>query len=141
MLGKMIDTLGEKVVLAGEAAVLLVVCLLYGFAGALFPPGLAFVVVAACFVADQLLMSVGMARATYLKKIATHPSHVTPALTASTSIDHVFSISTALVSGIIWQAWGYQFVFLLGACIAVVNLVSTLKIRMNRGASTNTVGE
>ena len=85
-------------------------------------------VVAVCYIADQFLMSVSMARATWLQKIARDPAHVTPALTASTSIDHIFSISTAVVSGLIWQAWGYRFVFLLGAAIAVVNLISTMFI-------------
>ncbi len=130
LLGRLIDSKGERFVLAGEALVLIVVCALYGFAGSLFPPTVAFIVVAACYVADQLLMSVGMARATYLRKIAMQPDDVTPALQASTSIDHIFSISTALISGVIWDAWGYQYVFLLGAGIAFANLISTLFIRL-----------
>lgn len=128
LLGHLIDTYGEKFVLAGESFVLICVCLLYGFAGTLFSPGTAFIIVASCYIADQLLMSVGMARATYLKKIALDDSHVNAALFAATSIDHVFSITTALVSGIIWNAWGYQYVFAVGAAIAFVNLLSTLKI-------------
>lgn len=129
-LGRLIDTRGERFVLAGEALVLIAVCLLYGFAGMWFSPGTALAVVAACYVIDQLLMSVSMARATYLKKIAMDPAHVTPTLTAATSIDHVFSITTALVSGWIWKIYGYQYVFLLGAVIAAVNFISTLAITL-----------
>ncbi len=69
-------------------------------------------------------MSVNMARATYLKKIVVHPDHITPTLTMSVSLDHVFSISLALVGGVIWAAWGYQMVFLLGGCIALLNFIS-----------------
>jgi predicted MFS family arabinose efflux permease len=130
LLGRLIDSKGERFVLAGEAVVLIGVCVLYGFAGRMFPPAIALIVVASCYVADQLLISVGMARATYLKKIALHPDDVTPALQASTSIDHVFSISTALVSGLIWDKWGYQYVFLLGAGIAIINVFSALLIRL-----------
>jgi len=68
-------------------------------------------------------MSVGMARSTYLKKIAVKPEHITPTLTMAITLDHIFSITVALTGGIIWAKWGYQKVFLLGAGIAVVNLI------------------
>ncbi|MFA6173857.1 MAG: MFS transporter [Kiritimatiellales bacterium] len=130
LLGRLIDTKGERFVLAGEALLLIFVCLLYGFAGKLFPSSIALLVTGGCYIADQLLMSVGMARATYLKKIALAPEHIMPALTASTSMDHVFSISTAIFCGCIWQKFGYQYVFLIGAAVACVNLVSALQIRI-----------
>ncbi len=127
-LGQLIDTRGERFVLAGEAMILIFVCLLYGFAGRLFPASIAVAVISGCYVADLLLMSVGMARSTYLKKIAKKSEHIGPALAASTSINHVFSIATAILCGWIWQKWGYQYVFLLGAGIACINLLSVLKI-------------
>lgn len=128
LLGRMIDTRGEKFVLTGEALLLIGVCLFYGFAGAWFPQPVALLVVCACFVADLLLMSVSMARATYLKKISADPAHISPTLTAATSIDHVFSISMAVAGGVLWRTFGYQAVFLLGAGISLVNMVSALRI-------------
>ena len=133
LLGRAIDRFGERAVLGGEAAALVLVCSAYAFSRALFPPAVALAVTGACYVIDQLLMSVGMARATYLKKIAVDPAHVTPTLTMAVSIDHVFSILTAVVSGFIWRAWGYRCVFLLAAAIAIVNLVSAARIRIPRG--------
>jgi predicted MFS family arabinose efflux permease len=130
LLGRLIDTRGERFVLAGEALLLIFVCLLYGFAGKMFSTSIALLVTGGCYIADQLLMSVGMARATYLKKIALAPEHIMPALTASTSMDHVFSISTAIFCGCIWQKFGYQYVFLIGAAVACVNLISALRIRI-----------
>ncbi len=124
LLGKAIDRLGERRILMGEAALLVVVCAGYGFSRTLFSETAALYVAFACFVADQLLMSVGMARATYLKKIAVKPEDVPQTLTMGVSIDHVFSISIALVGGVIWDALGYQYVFLIGAVIALVNLFS-----------------
>jgi len=129
LLGRAIDKLGERAVLASEAFILIFVCAGYGLARSVFPESIAFLVAAGCYVVDQLLMSVGMARATYLKKIAVDPSHVTPTLAMAQSMDHVFSISIALVSGVIWSVAGYRFVFLLGAVIACVNLVSALRVR------------
>lgn len=130
LLGKMIDRLGEKVVLASEAVLLVFVCLGYGFARSVFPESIAFLVVCACFLLDQMLMSVGMARSTYMKKIALEPSHVQPALTAGVTIDHLFSISIALFSGIIWNTLGFQYVFLLGTVIAALNFLVVLRMRL-----------
>jgi predicted MFS family arabinose efflux permease len=130
LLGRAIDKFGEKNVLALEAACLVLVCSGYGFSRNLFSERTAFIIASICFVADQLLMSVNMARSTYLKKIAVHPDHVTPTLTMSVSLDHVFSITIALLGGLIWSKWGYQMVFVLGAGIALVNLVSVQFIRI-----------
>ena len=130
ILGRAIDHFGERAILMMEAVLLIGVCFFYGFSRDLFAEDIAFIVVAACFVADQLLMSVSMARATYLKKIARHPDHITPTLTMAVSIDHVFSISVALLGGILWSKVGYQAVFLLGCGIAMINLLSASQIRL-----------
>lgn len=129
LLGRAIDKYGERTILAGEAIILVFVCIGYGFARKLFGAGTALMVASACYVVDQLLMSVGMARATYLKKIARTPQELTSTLTAGVSIDHVFSISIALLGGIIWQSFGYEYIFVLGAFIALINLNFALKIK------------
>jgi predicted MFS family arabinose efflux permease len=128
-IGWCIDRFGEKLVLASEAVVLIVICIGYGTAKDLFSSDIAFFITAVCFIVDGLLMSVGMARATWLKKIALHPSHVTPTLQMAVSLDHVFSISGAVFCGMIWKIWGYQYVFLFAALIAVINFFSALRIK------------
>jgi predicted MFS family arabinose efflux permease len=130
VLGKAIDTLGEKKIFIMEAVVLILVCFGYGFSRDLFPARIALIVASCCYVADQLLMSVNMARSTYLKKIAMHPAHITPTLTMSVSIDHVFSIGIALTGGLLWAKWGYQTVFIFGGAIAFMNLVSAFYVRV-----------
>jgi predicted MFS family arabinose efflux permease len=131
LLGRAIDRLGERVVLMGEAAVLVFVCMGYGFSQRLFSGHIAVGVACACFVLDQMLMSVGMARATYLKKIAVRPGDVPQTLMMGVSIDHVFSILVASLGGIIMVRFGYEYVFLLGALIAVVNLFSAARVRVH----------
>jgi predicted MFS family arabinose efflux permease len=131
----MIDRFGERVVLASEALLLVVVCFGYGFSRSWFPENSALLVVCACFLLDQMLMSVGMARSTYMKKIALQPSDVQPALTVAVTIDHVFSISVALLGGLIWNTYGFQYVFLMGTVIALINLVVALQVRVPDRAS------
>jgi predicted MFS family arabinose efflux permease len=132
VLGNLIDRLGERTILAAEAAILVVVCLGYGFARSVFPLWAALPVVFACYVADQMLMAVGMARATYLKKIARSESDVTPTLTMGVTIDHIFSIGVALTAGPIWNRFGYQYVFLFAAVIASINFLVALRVKTPR---------
>jgi predicted MFS family arabinose efflux permease len=129
MLGKAIDKLGERVILTSEAVMLVFVCIGYGFAREIFTETAAMFIAFTCYILDQLLMSVGMARATYLQKIAVKPEDVTQTLTMGVSIDHIFSITIAVSGGFIWLKLGYQYVFLLGAIIAVINFFSALQVK------------
>jgi len=128
-LGRAIDRWGERTVLAAEAFVLIFVCVFYALGPLFLPPFWALATASVCFLADQILMSVGMARATYLKKIALRPEDVTPTLTMAVSVDHIFSISVALVGGLLWATVGFWVVFLFGALIAAANLVTARGIR------------
>jgi predicted MFS family arabinose efflux permease len=130
LLGRAIDRFGERRVLMSEAFILIFVCVGYGFSRTFLPENSAFLLAAACFIIDQLLMFTGIARATYLKKIAVWPEDVSQTLSMGMSIDHIFSITIALLSGLIWKIFGYQYVFLLGGIIAVVNLFSAARIRV-----------
>lgn len=141
LLGSAIDRLGERFVLMAEAALLIMVCLAYGFSRRLFPETVALYITCACFIIDQILMWVSMARATYIKKIALHPGEVATTLAMGTSIDHVFSIGIALGSSVIWDRLGYEYVFLLGAAIAAVNLFSASRIVITRRATAVTHDE
>ena len=128
VLGRAIDAWGERAVLAGEAFLLIFVCVAYALGPLVLPPFWALLVAGLCFLLDQMLMSVGMARATYLKKVALKPEDVTPTLTMAVSVDHIFSISVALGGGLLWFGFGFWTVFVFGAGIASVNLVTALGI-------------
>lgn len=129
-LGWAIDRFGERLVLAAEAVILVVICCGYAFARSLFAENVAFLVVCACYLLDQMVFSVSMARATYMKKIARRPEDVQPALTASVTIDHLFSITAALLGGVIWNRFGFQYVFVFGMLIAVVNFFVVLRVQV-----------
>jgi MFS family permease len=129
-LGWAIDKLGERIVLASEAVILVFVCLGYGFAKFIFSEGTAFLVVCVCFLIDQMIFSVSMARSTYMKKIALQHDHIQPALTAAVTIDHAFSITAALVGGVIWSKFGFQYVFLFGMVIAIINFFVALQVQI-----------
>lgn len=134
--GHLIDKVGERFVLAGEAAILIFICLGYAFSKSFFEGigkgGLALYVIFACFIIDQMLMAAGMARATYLKKIAVLPEDVSPTLSMGTTLDHILSMIVPFVGGFIWLKLGYEYVFVGGAVIAVINLFTTSRIKVTR---------
>ncbi|NLM21645.1 MAG: MFS transporter [Peptococcaceae bacterium] len=135
LLGYLIDKIGERIILTGEAVILFFLCLSYAFAEDLFPRTVALVVVASCYVLDMSLDAVMMARATYAKKIALHEDDVSPTLSLGVSLDHVVSMIIPLVGGYIWVLagpGGYKYVFLGGALIALMNFFSARRIVINK---------
>ncbi len=130
--GHLIDKKGERFVLAGEAVLLILICLGYAFAGmlrgSLHLDDIALLLTSACFVIDQLLMAAGMARSTYLKKIALSPEDVSPTLSMGISIDHGVSMVVPWLGSLVWNAFGYEYVFLAAAAVAFINLLLTRNI-------------
>lgn len=136
LIGSMIDKKGERFVLAVEAVSLIIICAGYAFAedfSRAFNLGdAALFIICGCFVIDQLLNGVTIARATYLKKIAVCPEDVSPTLSMGISIDHAVSMVVPWLGSLVWNAFGYEYVFMLGALIAAGNLVLTKYINTNK---------
>lgn len=133
ILGQTIDRFGERVVLASEAVVLIIICFGYGFANLIFSENIAFLIVCGCYLIDQMIFSVGMARSTYMRKIAGQKEHVQSTLTAGVTIDHIFSISSAILGGLIWNSYGFQYVFLFGALLAGINFFVAKQVKAPPG--------
>jgi MFS family permease len=135
LLGYLIDKFGERFVLTGEAAALILICLGYAFSRDIFTSigreSMALYFICGCYVIDQLLAAVSMARSTYLKKIAVVPEDVSPTLSMGISIDHMVSMSIPFLGGYIWTALGYKYVFIGGALIALINLFATSRMNTN----------
>lgn len=133
--GNMIDKKGERFVLASEAIILIAICMGYAFAedvsGVFGISGAALLIICGCFVIDQMLNATTMARATYLKKIAISPEDVSPTLSMGLSIDHAVSMVVPWLGSLVWNAFGYKYVFVLGALIAVGNLLLARHIKTN----------
>jgi len=131
LVGRLIDRLGERAVLIGDAALLLVVCMTYGFAGDVLPEGLAFYAVCGAFVLDLMLFPVQMARSTYLSKIAESRRDISGTLGLGVSIDHAVSIPIAMLGGRLWTAFGsHRPVFVAAGCLALVTALACSFIRV-----------
>lgn len=138
IVGNAIDQRGERFVLTIGAVVLIFVCFGYAFAEDIFSTGIAVVLIAACYVLDNSMTAVDMARSTYLKKIILSPEDLTPTLSAGISIDHIVSMTVPFLGGLLWTAVGYKYVFIVAACIALINLLLSQKIRLGEETPNNT---
>jgi len=136
IVGKTIDIKGEKFILSFEAIILIIVCIGYSFAADVVPAGVAVVIIAACYIIDNSMSAVEMARSTYIRKIAVHPDDVTPTLAAGTSFDHIVAMTIPFFGGLLWATLGYKYVFLAAAVIAVINLILSMQIKIENSEVT-----
>jgi predicted MFS family arabinose efflux permease len=129
LLGDVIDWLGERTVLAVDEVLLLAICLTYAFASDLLPQPLDLWALYAAYVFDVTLFALRIARTTYLKKIAEDPTDITPTISAGITIDHAVAMSLPVLSGYIWEGFGFRYVFLLAASVAIAGFFICLRIR------------
>lgn len=127
--GRMIDRIGERFILMADAFSLIFVCLGYGFAGHLGLGGFAVWLVFLCFILDQLLFAVTIARTTYLHKRLVEESDLTPTLSMGVSMDHLVAMTVPVLGGLLWEAMGFEAIFVVAALISGVNLLVAGKIQ------------
>ena len=84
---------------------------------------------------DHLLFALRIARTTYLKKIAVDPADITPTISLGITIDHSVAMTLPILSGYIWETWGFRWVFLLAGAIAVAGFFICLRIEIPRAGS------
>jgi len=139
MLGWLIDRVGERAVLMADAVILIAICMGYGYGDRLGLGHHATVhLLYVCFVLDQVVFATGMARSTYLRKIAVDPQHVASSLALGVSLDHATSMSIPRAGGRLWHAfgqYGYRYVFLAAAGISLVNLLFASLVRVPQKAA------
>jgi hypothetical protein len=85
-----------------------------------------------CYVLDHVLFATGMARATYLDKIAEKETDIHASLSVGVTIDHAVSMSLPTLGGMLWMAYGFPYVFVAAAVLAALNLVAAGYIRVPR---------
>jgi len=132
LMGKLIDRLGYKVIMVSDTLVLIVVCLLYGFAHRLFAPRTAFIVVCVNFVLDSIISLASMASSVYVQDIADSQQEVSATLSTGVSVNHFVSVLIALAGGWIWAKTGIEVLFSLSALLGICNSLYAASIKPGR---------
>lgn len=122
--GKLIDKRGERYALQLEAVIMFLACVGFIFAKSLFSFNIALLIVGICYIADKLMESATMARATLVRRLANDPSEVARTLSMGMSMDHVVSMFIPIVAGFMWYNGGtdgYIYVFTGALVVSVIN--------------------
>ncbi|MDD4550471.1 MAG: MFS transporter, partial [Syntrophomonadaceae bacterium] len=137
LLGSAIDAWGERTIIILDSLFLVTICILYGFAPQWFSTSVALIVVMTCYIIDQLLFAVSMARTTYLNRIADTRDDIAPTISMGTTLDHAVSMLVPIGGGLLWAYYGYQWVFATAGIIALVTLVVSLRLPRHDAAICN----
>lgn len=131
-LGKMLDKLGVKRMLWAEAAYIALSFSIMGLLAGLLAEGsfdlkdpLTWMVFGA-YVLCVLFEQFNMVHSYMMRSIALDPSEVTRTLSVGLSVDHVMAIIASPIMGLIWNAWGVQYVFYLAALSALFQIAAAM---------------
>ena len=129
-LGKMLDRLGVKKMLWVEAAYIAISFSAMGLLAGMLAAGsfdlgdgltwLVFGTYVLCILFDQF----NMVHSYMMRAIALDPSEVTRTLSVGLSVDHIMAIIASPIMGLIWNAWGVQYVFYLAALSTLLQVTA-----------------
>jgi hypothetical protein len=127
--GRWIGRFGLRAMLLVQAVAMTAVYAAYGFvtagfvSGRLALEGAAVWVIFALYILDHMTEQMGLTRVMYLRTIAFSQEEITTTLSTGISLDHVLSIITAALGGLLWQWAGPQYVFYVAASYGIIHML------------------
>lgn len=127
-MGKLIDKIGYRLMMFGEGFAFIFVYVMFGIfaeglaSGSIAAVGIPVLIIYALFIFDRMTMQLRIIRVLCLRDIALDKSEISPTLSTGMAVDHVISIIGAFLGGIVWQAWGPQYVFYIAAFLSLGNV-------------------
>ena len=122
--GRLIDRIGERKVLAFCYAALIPVFL--GYALVKQPP-----ILYSLYFMDNLFFLGSIGLTTYLHKIA-EPEDVMPSLAMGVSVNHAAAVIVPITGGFLWAKLGYQIPFFGGAVVVAISVLTVLRMRAKK---------
>ena len=135
-IGRLIDRRGSRFTMLVEAACFIAVYIAYGFLSKWISDntvvaltGAGMILVYILFIFDRMSSQFYMVRSIYFKSIAVREEDVTPSLSTGMAIDHVVAIIGAFFCGLVWDAWGPEYVFIIAAILTFANFIAAYGIK------------
>ncbi len=128
LFGRLLDILGLRKAMFFESAYMIIMFGAFGllarsFAQSQAPPSpILLGATVLIFIGSDATRFFEMFHAYTMRCIAKTPADITPSLSVGQAVDHVMAMSISPVFGIIWAAWGPQWVFWLAGASALVQL-------------------
>jgi len=129
MAGRFTDKVGVKNMMYVEGFAFIAIYILFGvfsaglLSGSIATVGIPILIIYGLCILDRMTMQLGMVRTLYLRSIAVDQSEISPTLSMGMSIDHAISIVGAFLGGLVWEAWGPQYVFFIAAILSLGNVI------------------
>ena len=121
LVGRITDRVGYRNVMIWDTVILFFVCIMYGFAGDIFPPSLVLAAVCVNYLLDAIISTTALATNIYVREIASDSNELASTMSTGISINHLISILAAPLGGWIWTRYGIGVLFLFSAIMAVCN--------------------
>ncbi len=134
-LGVWLDRYGIRKLLFVDAWSYVIVYIAFGLLisavtnGILPKEGFALAVVYLIYILDKMSNQMSMLRTLYLKKIAEDSTEVTPTLSLGLTLNHIVSITAAILSGYIWMLFGAEYIFYMIAAISTLNVFIASRVK------------
>ena len=132
VIGRMLDQLGVRKMLLVEAGYIAVSFSVMGLLAGMLANGsfhlgdwqtwLVFGAYVLCVLFEQF----NMVHSYMMRSIALDPGEVTRTLSVGLSVDHVMAIIASPVMGMIWHAWGVQYVFVVAMLSALFQVAAAV---------------
>lgn len=119
-MGTLTDRLGERLILAGSSLVLIFIFVGYAYVN-YFPVLIGF------YLIDNLMFNSSIALRSYLTKISSSED-LTGCLSFGMTSNHIAAVVIPITGGIIWEYFGYEVTFLIGAGIVFVDMIFSLMV-------------
>ena len=126
--GPIINRFGEQRILIFNFVALVPIFLGYAFVP-LLP------VLYVLFVLDHVLFGFRIALQSYFQKIAVQPEDITPNISLGQTINHIAAVVIPVAGGIVWEAFGSQYTFLIGVGVVLLSLVAMQWMRIERATT------
>ena len=123
LISKAINKYGERVVLSLESASLVILFLGYAFIPKVW-------VVIGLYVMDSIFFNFAIGLNTYLQKTA-DPKDLAQSTAVGYTINHISAVIIPIFGGALWML-NWQLPFIIGACITLISLYFTQKIKIKQ---------
>ena len=123
-IGRIIDKYGERKSLIFNYSILIFI-----FAGYAYINYVPLLYVLYCL--DNILFGFGVARTTYLDKIATNED-ITASIAFGVTLNHISAVTLVPASGYLWGRYGYDKPFLIGIVVLILSLIASSRIRIEK---------
>ena len=125
--GRLIDRIGERRILTFYFTSLIWVFAGYAFVSNVY-------VLYGLFILDSSFFVFNTALTTYVNRLAPPAEH-TATLSVGVAMNHVAAVTMPFVGGIIWDRFGYQWTFLVGALAAALAIIAARRIPVHDAAA------